>query len=103
MPEPFNQTESEFDEVMPPKIYSKDELLGYIKHCREKLRKLLSNMNETIAAQRWVNPWKNYSMTEITIYNMRHVMHHTGQLNMILGKNDHSLPVWVSQTKNKLI
>jgi len=98
MPEPFTRKESDFDEVMPPKIYTKEELLFYINYCREKLRNLLIDLDETKAAHRWINPWKDYSMLEITMYNMRHVMHHTGQLNMMLGKIDHSLPVWVSQT-----
>ncbi|MEO8512772.1 MAG: DinB family protein [Ignavibacteria bacterium] len=102
MPEPFNIKEEEIDEVMPEKIYSKEELLGYLAHCRNKLHDLLKDMDEAKAAHRWKNPWKDYSMIEITIYNMRHVQHHTGQLNMLLGRIDHNLPVWVSQTKAEL-
>jgi hypothetical protein len=102
MPEPFTIKEEDIDEVMPEKIYTKEELLKYTSHCRSKLHELLKDMDETKAAHRWINPWKNYSMAEITMYNMRHVMHHTGQLNMMVGKTDHSLPVWVSQTKGEL-
>ena len=102
MPDNFGISEEEIDEVMPRKIHSKAELLEYTSHCRRKLRALLADMVEAKASFRWKNPWKDYSMLEITMYNMRHVMHHTGQLNMILGKVDHDLPKWVSQTKNEL-
>lgn len=101
-PDNFNINESEIDEVLPDKIFTKEELLEYTSHCRNKLRMLLKDMDEKNAAHRWKNPWKDYSMLEITMYNMRHVMHHTGQLNMMLGRVNHDLPVWVSQTKNKL-
>ena len=99
MPAPFKIKEEDIDEVMPEKIYTKEELLAYVSHCRNKLHNLLKDMDEAKAAHRWKNPWKDYSMIEITMYNMRHVMHHTGQLNMMLGKTSHDLPVWVSQTK----
>lgn len=102
MPAPFTIKEEDIDEVMPEKIFSKDDLLAYTAHCRNKLHDLLKDMNEVKAAHRWKNPWKDYSMLEITMYNMRHVMHHTGQLNMMLGKINHDLPVWVSQTKINL-
>lgn len=102
MPDSFNITEEDIDEVMPGKIYSKDELCAYLEHCRNKLRQLLNEMGDENADTRWKDEYKDYSMLEITMYNMRHVMHHTGQLNMMLGKIDHDLPVWVSQTKADL-
>lgn len=101
-PESF--TLSEFEEgTMPPKVYTKEELISYIKFCREKCRKLLAGLTEEKAKNRWINKWKNYSMFEMIIYNMRHVQHHTGQLNLLLGQIDHDLPIWVSQTKVELI
>ncbi|NOS86164.1 MAG: DinB family protein [Ignavibacteria bacterium] len=99
MPAPFTIQEEDIDEVMPEKIYTKEELLAYVSHCRNKLQNLLKDMDEAKADLRWKNPWKDYSMIEITMYNMRHVMHHTGQMNMMLGKTSHDLPVWVSQAK----
>lgn len=101
-PDKFNYKEEDIDEIMPGRIFSKEELLEYTAHCRKKLNLLLRDMDETKAALRWKNPWKDYSMIEITMYNMRHVMHHTGQLNMLLGKASHDLPIWVSRTKAEL-
>jgi hypothetical protein len=99
MPVAFHQREEDFDEVLPPKFYSKEELLDYIKHCRYKLQVLLSDMDDEKAALRWKTSWRDFSITEMCLYNLRHVQHHTGQLNLMLGKIDHSLPIWVSQTK----
>jgi len=94
---------SEFEEGnMPPQNYTKEQLIEYTQFCREKCRKLLAEFTEEKASQRWINKWKNCSMFEMMLYNMRHVQHHTGQLNMLLGKIDHDLPIWVSQTKVEL-
>ncbi len=100
-PEPY--TLSEFSAYeMPDRVYTKEQLVSYTGHCREKCRKLIAGLTSEIAEARWINEYKNYSMFELIIYNMRHVQHHTGQLNMLLGKLDHDLPIWVSQTKVEL-
>jgi hypothetical protein len=101
-PEPFGMTEMEIDEVMPERTFTKAELLSYVKHCRGKASKLIGGFNEKTAASRWKNRYREYSMLEMQLYNMRHLMHHTGQLNLLLGQIDHDLPVWVSQTKVEL-
>ena len=101
-PPPY--TLSKFDPagVLPERVYTKAELLEYLEHCREKCRKLIAGLTPETMAKRWKNEYKDYSMYEILLYNMRHIQHHTGQLNMLLGKIDHDLPVWVSQTKINL-
>jgi DinB superfamily len=95
---------SEFDPsgVMPERVYSKDELLSYLRHCREKCHSLISKLTFETATARWVNDYKNYSIIEILIYNVRHIQHHTGQLNMILRQAINDAPGWVSQAKGKL-
>ena len=98
-PKNFTMTETDMDEKEPDRIYTKDELLSYVKHCREKARKLIQEFNEQAAAALWKNQYRSYSMFEMQLYNMRHVMHHTGQLNKWLGQIDQKLPIWVSQTK----
>jgi hypothetical protein len=98
-PQPYTLSEMDPSGVMPDRTYTKDELITYTRHCREKCRKLIM---QDIANMRWNNGRRNYSMTEHLLHSMRHVQHHTGQLNMMLGKIDHDLPKWVSQTKIKL-
>jgi hypothetical protein len=96
---PLNMTEAEIDEIMPERTLTKEELLTYVKHCREKARTLIAGFTEETISSRWVDKYRNYGMIEMQFYNMRHVMHHTGQLNMMLGRIDHNMPIWVSQTK----
>jgi uncharacterized damage-inducible protein DinB len=99
---PLNMTEAEIDEIMPGRTLTKDELLVYLKHCREKAHTLIAGFTEETLSARWIDKYRNYSMYEMQFYNMRHVQHHTGQLNMMLGHIDHDLPIWVSQTKVEL-
>ncbi len=94
-PEPYTMSEMDPSGVMPERTYTKDELISYVHFCREKCRNLIK---QDIFNMRWNNGRRNYSMTEHLMHSMRHVQHHTGQLNMMLGKIDHSLPKWVSKT-----
>lgn len=101
---PESYTLSEFDPegIMPERTYSKDELLSYVKLCRSRCHDLIAMLTPEKMEARWINQYRNYSIYEVILYNMRHVMHHTGQLNLMLGKIDHKLPLWVSQTKAEL-
>ncbi|MEO8512773.1 MAG: DinB family protein [Ignavibacteria bacterium] len=101
-PEPYTLSEFDPSGIMPERIYTKEELIAYIRHCREKCRKLIGSRTEDISDMRWSNQRRNYSMIEHLLHSIRHVQHHTGQLNLMLGKVDHSLPIWVSQSKIKL-
>ncbi len=98
-PEPFTLSELDEPLTMPDRVYSKEELISYTRYCREKCRKLIAELTPEKMANRWKDDSRNYSMYEMMLYNMRHVQHHTGQLNLLLGNLDHDLPVWVSQTK----
>ncbi len=98
-PEPYTMSEMDPSGIMPERTYTKEELIAYLGHSREKARKLIM---QDIADLRWNNGRRNYSMTEHLLHSMRHVQHHTGQLNMMLGKINHDLPIWVSQTKINL-
>lgn len=94
-PAPF--TESEFEDKMPERVYTKAELLEYTRFCREKLRSLIDGLDENGVNARWINPYKDFSVIEILLYNMRHVQHHAAQLNLILRQTIDDAPDWVSQ------
>jgi hypothetical protein len=98
-PLPF--TLSEFDPVgiLPDRVYTKNELLNYIEHCRRKCYDLITGLTRENADRRFVNEYKNFNILEMMIYNMRHVQHHAGQLNMLLRQNNIDAPRWVSQTQ----
>lgn len=99
-PTPF--TFSEFDQTgkKPDRVYSKDELIKYLNYCRHKAFQLISGLTIDKLNDRWVNQYKNYSLLEILLYNLRHIQHHAGQLNLLLRQNINNAPAWVSQAHN---
>jgi hypothetical protein len=87
-PSPFRLSEFDPEGALPDRVYSKSELLSYLQHNRQKCHQLIASMTDEVANSRWINEFKNYSIFEITLYNMRHVQHHA--------------PNWVGQTKENL-
>lgn len=99
-PPPF--TKSEFEEVVLPVQYTKDELLQFLQHGRNRLREQLSENNvEALLTKRFVSEYKDFSLFEMLLYNMRHVQHHAAQLNMILRQKGGMPPDWVSQAEEQ--
>lgn len=79
------------DDLIPDKIYSKTELLNYIKHSREKCKALLESLTDEKMTERFIEgdgpDDMNYPVVEILLYNMRHTQHHAAQLNMLLRQD----------------
>jgi DinB superfamily len=98
-PTPF--TLSEFDPTgkKPDRVYTKTELLVYLRHCQQKAFNLISGLTTERLNDRWINDYKNYSLLEILLYNLRHIQHHSAQLNLLLRQNINDAPTWVSQAK----
>lgn len=102
-PEPFTLSEFDPTGILPERVYSKEELLHYLAHGRAKAHDLISRLTEELAAKRFINPYKNLSILELLLYNMRHVQHHNGQLNMLIRvRTGQDAPRWVSQAKTEL-
>ena len=94
-PPPFSK--SEFGEGMPERVYTPNELLILLQLCRRKCQRLMAGLDEEKLNSRWINVTgkMNYSVLEILLYNMRHVQHHTGQLNLILRQEINQAPQWI--------
>jgi DinB superfamily len=101
-PPPFTLSEFDPSGAKPDRAYSKAEVLAFLHHGRRKCRDLIAGMTDEIANQRWINEYKNYSVLEILLYNMRHVQHHAAQLNLVLRQTIDQVPNWVAQTKENL-
>jgi hypothetical protein len=99
-PKPFSN--SEFESKLPERTYTKDELLTYLQASREKCHKLIFSLTDEILNMRWVNQYRNYSVFEMHLYNLRHVQHHAAQLNQLLRQKTNNAPAWVAQTKDDL-
>jgi hypothetical protein len=97
-PKPFTLSEFDPSGTKPERAYSKAELLSYLQTSRQKCHRLIASLNDELLNQRWVNEYRNYSVFEILLYNMRHVQHHAAQLNMLLRQEINHAPKWVWQT-----
>jgi hypothetical protein len=95
-PSPFTLSEFEGEGSYPEQVYTKIELLTYLDFCRKKCHDLIMGFTTVTAAHRFINVAKNYSMTELVIYNLRHVQHHTAQLNLLLRQAGVTPPSWIS-------
>jgi len=93
----YLSSEGEPEFQPPERVYTKEELLGYVDHCRKKLDAVMAGMIETWVAESCPFPYRNMSNGELLLYNMRHVQHHAAQLNMLLRQRTNSAPDWVSK------
>ncbi len=101
-PEPFGLEEMDPAGVLPPRVYTQAELLGYLEYVREKARKHIATMDAARAAE----PGKFNAIQgprlERLLYNLRHVQHHVGQLQMLLRQSGVEPPRWVRATARPL-
>ena len=98
-PAPFTLDEMDERGLMPDRVYTKEELQKYLEHGREKCRTTIVSLTEERANRRCGFHWLDISVAEVLLYNMRHVQHHTGQLNLILRQKIDSAPRWVRTAK----
>jgi hypothetical protein len=101
-PAPFGLEELDPAGVLPPRVYTKEELLTYLAHCRKKCRHVLASMTEESAHQPCGSVRPGLTNLELHMYSMRHVQHHTAQLNLLLRQQIDSAPRWVSKAKIKM-
>lgn len=99
-PAPFGLEELDPAGVLPPRVYTKEELLRYLEHGREKCRTVIASLTETKAALPCDFFRPGFTYLELHLYNMRHVQHHAAQLNLLLRQQIDSAPRWVAVTKN---
>jgi hypothetical protein len=102
-PAPFTLSELTWDEL-PDRVYTKQELLDYLQHIRDKCRTVIAGLTEESMHHRWIFEANNmnYPFLEILLYTMRHVQHHAAQLNLLLRQNINDAPRWVRHAKDDL-
>ena len=101
-PAPFTLDELDLEGLLPERVYTKDELQSYLDHGREKCRSTIEALSDVKGLQRCGFDWLDISVAESLLYNMRHVQHHAGQLNLILRQKIDAAPRWVRKTNHKL-
>lgn len=101
-PAPFTLDELDFSGVMPDRVYAKSELLSYLDHGRNLARARIAALAPETAHERCHYGWIEPTRLESLLYNMRHVQHHTAQLNLLLRQATDSAPGWVATSRSTL-
>ena len=101
-PEPYTMSEFDPEGAFPERIYTQEELLGYLEHCREKCRAVIKAIDDT-----WLNKTYNFGKKslnygELLLYSFRHVQHHSAQLILILRQKCDMGSPWVFSAKDSL-
>ena len=94
-PPPFTLDELDPAGVMPERVYTKAELLDYLRHCRAKCRETIGALTPERARALCVFGWLEMEFGELLLSNARHVQHHTAQLNLLLRQAGAEPPRWV--------
>ena len=98
-PPPFTLDELDPAGLLPDRPYTKRELQTYLEHGRRKCYEVIEALDEKRAFQSKTSTQPSLSVAELLLYNLRHVQHHTAQLNLILRQKTDSAPSWVSRTR----
>lgn len=97
-PAPFTLSELDPSGVLPDRVYSKEEMRRFLEHGRQKARARIAGMTDEKAASRCA--FRDLNELDFLLYQMRHVQHHTAQLNLIIRQVTRSAaPNWVGRTK----
>jgi hypothetical protein len=94
-PAPFTLGELEAD-AFPEHEATRAELLEWLQSCRAALAARLSTLPEDGTEGRPCRlGWGTVGAVELLLYNLRHVQHHTGQLNLLVRRSGHAPPPWI--------
>ena len=99
-PAPFTLGERDPAGGYPERAYTTPELLAYLAHGRDKLRRAIAALTDVRAAERCGFAARDLSVLELHLYNLRHVQHHAAQLNLILRQRTDSAPAWVGRGRD---
>lgn len=86
---------------LPEKPYTKDEVLTYLKQCRQQCQTVIEGLTDEKANQVCIFSWMEPSFLELQLYSMRHVQEHAAQLNLLLGQNGVEGLDWVPKARDK--
>lgn len=96
-PAPFDLVEMEAGEVLP-RTYSREELLHFLEHCRQKCRETILALTSEQASRLCRFAWGEVTFAELQLYNLRHVQEHGAQLRMFLGQRGTGYESWIPRS-----
>ena len=97
------------DDLLPGRLYTKNEMLDCLESCRQKCKSVIFSLTEESLEKRWIDHpdelagdvTLKYSVLEILLYNLKHVQHHAGQLNLLLRQETGEAANWVADAQDK--
>lgn len=98
-PPPFGMEETDPAGVLPPRVYTREELLTYLAYCRQKAKTVLDDLSEdqvAILAPLHREGWR-LPYLELLVHVTRHNSHHVGQLNLLIRQRADQGSKWVWQ------
>lgn len=96
-PAPFTLDELDPQGVFPGRPFTKEELLAYLRHGRQKCQSTIAALTDDAAARHCSFPWGELSFGELLLDNMRHVTAHAAELSLLIGQMTGAGPGWVSR------
>ena len=100
-PPPFTLSELDPEGVYPEQAYTPAVLIGYLAHIRRRRKRVHAALDETLAARPCGFRRREMSLLELQHYNLRHVQHHVGQLQLLLREGGARPPAWVGRAWRK--
>jgi hypothetical protein len=86
--------------VLPEKPYTKNDILKYLKECRQKAKAAIEALTDEKAYRVCTFNWMEPTFVELQFYSMRHIQEHAAQLNLFLGQNGVSGQDWVAKARD---
>lgn len=99
-PEPFGLEELDPAGVLPPRVYTRDELRAYLVHCRRACQATIDSVSDDQLARSCRVGSGALPFAELLLYTMRHVQEHAAQLNTLLGQRTGSAAGWVGAARD---
>jgi hypothetical protein len=85
-PEPFDLVEMQDGESLP-RVYTREELLGYLDYCRKRCQEIISTLTTEQAYRMCRFPWGELPFGELLLYTIRHVQEHAAQLHLFISQH----------------
>jgi len=101
-PPPFDLNELDPAGLLPGRKFTRQELLSYLEHNRQKCRSAIEKLTDQRMRQICVFPWSQLSYFELLLDTLRHVQEHAAQLHMLLGQKTGANVRWVARAKDGL-
>ncbi|MEO6392089.1 MAG: DinB family protein [Pyrinomonadaceae bacterium] len=101
-PPPFNLDELDPSGIMPAEVYPQEQMREYLAHGRAKCRRILAELTEERVIETARFPWVEMPYGELLLVSIRHVQHHTAQLNLLLRQEVNHVPRWITRAPDPI-